>query len=274
MKKVICNIIIILGLLTNSLYAQKFMTYNLRYDNPNDGINKWELRKENIIDLICEYHPDVFGTQEGLCHQLEFLDSNLTGYSYVGVGRDDGKKKGEYCAIFYKHSVYKIVKESTFWLSTTPNEISVGWDAVLERICTYALFEDKKSGKQFWVFNAHFDHVGEKAQYESAKLILRKIQKLNQGNLPVVLMGDLNLKPKSEAIKYLADNMIDSHLKAEAKAKIGTFNAFKHDEPVTDRIDYIFVDNSTKIVNYKIIDLKVDGRYPSDHLPVMIEIKK
>jgi len=272
MKKIIISTI--LFAFCYSLHAQKLMTYNLRYDNPNDGINKWELRKENIINLINGYSPDVFGTQEGLCRQLAFLDENLPDYSYLGVGRDDGKKKGEYCAIFYKHSTYKIIKESTFWLSTSPKKISVGWDAVLERICTYVLFENKKSGKQFWVFNAHFDHIGKKAQYESAKLILKHIQKLNQNNLPVVLMGDLNLKPESEAIKYLAENMIDSHLTAEKKSNIGTFNAFKHNEAVTDRIDYIFVDKSTKILNYKIIDLKVEGRYPSDHLPVMIEIQK
>lgn len=255
-------------------FSQSFMTYNLRYDNPNDGQNKWELRKENILNLILEYNPDIYGTQEGLSHQIEFLDKNFKTYSYVGVGRDDGKKKGEYCAIFYKNKDYKVLQEATFWLSDTPNRISVGWDAVLERICTYALFEEIKSGKKFWVFNAHFDHIGKKAQYESAKLILSNIEKLNKNNLPLVLMGDFNLLPESGAINYLAEKMIDSHFKAETISSVGTFNGFKHNEPVTDRIDYIFVDKSTQIANYKIIELKVDGRYPSDHLPVIIEISK
>ncbi|WP_216616326.1 endonuclease/exonuclease/phosphatase family protein [Marinifilum caeruleilacunae] len=273
MKKriILLQMILFFGL---SMNAQKFMTYNLRYDNPGDGINKWELRKEQVQKLIVNYSPDIFGTQEGLHHQLEYLNHELDSYSYIGVGRDDGKSKGEYCAIFYDHDKYKVVKQSTFWLSTTPNQISVGWDAVLERICTYALFENKKSGKQFFVFNAHFDHVGKKAQYESSKLILQKVEELNQKKLPVILMGDLNLKPESEAIQFLSSKMLDAHLQINKIQDMGTFNAFKHAEPVRDRIDYIFVDQSTKVKSYRIIDDKFNGRFPSDHLPVLIEIKK
>ncbi len=249
------------------------MTYNLRYDNPNDGLNKWELRKENITDLILKYSPDIFGTQEGLSRQLDYLDENLKNYSFIGVGRDDGKRKGEYCAIFYKCSDYKILDESTFWLSNTPNKISIGWDAVLERICTCALFENKKSGKKFWVFNAHFDHIGKEAQYESSKLIVKKIQEFNQCKYPVVLMGDLNLMPSSKAIKFLSKNFLDAHFQTEAISNLGTFNAFKHKEPVVDRIDYIFVDKSSNVKNYRIINDKLNGKYPSDHLPVLVELK-
>lgn len=266
--------LLLLLLCTSAAFGQSFMTYNLRYDNPNDGINKWVLRKDQVRELIVNYSPDIFGTQEGLHHQLEYLDDHLEKYSYLGVGRDDGKREGEYCAIFYNHDKYKVLEESTFWLSTTPEEISVGWDAVLERICTYALFEDKKSGKQFLVFNAHFDHVGKKAQYESAKLIVEKIKKRNQKNIPVILMGDLNLKPESEAIQFLAKNLLDSHLQTDNIQNIGTFNAFKHGDPVKDRIDYIFVDRSTKVKSYQIIDDQFKGRFPSDHLPVMIEFQK
>ena len=266
--------LLFLLLCSSVAYSQSFMTYNLRYDNPNDGINKWELRKENIVNIILEYYPDIFGTQEGLSHQIDFLDKNFNNYSFVGVGRDDGKKKGEYCAIFYRSTDYKILEEATFWLSDTPNKISIGWDAVLERICTYALFENIKSGQKFWVFNAHFDHIGKKAQYESAKLILNKINDLNKNNYSVILLGDLNLLPDSDAIQLLGEKMVDTHKFVKTDNDIGTFNAFKHDLPVTDRIDYIFIDNSTKILSYQIIDNKDDGRYPSDHLPVMVQIKK
>ncbi|MEM8889234.1 MAG: endonuclease/exonuclease/phosphatase family protein, partial [Bacteroidota bacterium] len=140
------------------------MTYNLRYDNPNDGENRWDLRKEFLRDQLKFFEPDVMGIQEGLKHQLDYLDGELSAYSYIGVGRDDGKEKGEYTAIFYKADKLSLIRQSTFWLSESPDEISVGWDAALERICTYALFEEKAGGAKFYVFNTHFDHRGEKAR--------------------------------------------------------------------------------------------------------------
>ena len=277
MKKILfLSTVILLSAFNSQSQSLKFISYNLRYDNPNDGINRWELRKENIVDLIEKYDPDVFGTQEGLNHQVEYLNDHLSEYNYLGVGRDNGEEKGEYCAIFYKKDLYKVIDQSTFWLSKTPDKVSVGWDAVLERICTYTLLENKKTGKRFWVFNAHFDHVGKEAQQNSAQLIFDKIKEFNTGNYPCVLMGDLNLKPESKAIRFLSTVMDDTYdLAGEKKSgPAGTFNAFKHEQPVTDRIDYIFVSkNDGKLKTFKIVDDKVDGRYPSDHLPVFAVIK-
>jgi len=266
------SLLILFGFNTNAQTVQ-LMTYNLRYDNPNDGINRWDARKDNVINLIEKYSPDVFGTQEGLNHQLEYLNENLDAYSYLGIGRDDGKKKGEYCAIFYKKDELKVIEQSTFWLSTTPDKISVGWDAILERICTSALFENKKSGDRFWVFNAHFDHVGKEAQYESSQLIVKKIQELNSQNYPAILMGDLNLKPESKAIQYLCSELFDSNLRNKKNPNLGTFNAFKHDKEVTDRIDYLFTDENCKVKRCQIIEDKIDSRYPSDHLPVITTVR-
>lgn len=261
---------------TEQEQPQKFMTYNLRYNNPGDGINRWDARKANVVDLITKYSPDVFGTQEGLNDQVSYLDSALTDYSYVGVGRDDGKQKGEYCAVFYKTVKYNLIKQSTFWLSDTPEEISVGWDAVLERICTYLLLENKETKQRFYVFNTHFDHVGTEARINSSKLIYSKITEHNPENYPCVLMGDLNLLPDTDPIQYLSKQLDDTKTLAgeNISGPQGSFNGFKHTEPVTDRIDYIFISKDDGKVNqYKVIDDQIEERYPSDHLPVLVEVE-
>lgn len=261
---------------TEQEQPQKFMTYNLRYNNSGDGINRWDARKANVVDLITKYSPDVFGTQEGLTDQVSYLDSALTDYSYVGVGRDDGKQKGEYCAVFYKTVKYNLIKQSTFWLSDTPEEISVGWDAVLERICTYLLLENKETKQRFYVFNTHFDHVGTEARINSSKLIYSKITEHNPENYPCVLMGDLNLLPDTDPIQYLSKQLDDTKTLAgeNISGPQGSFNGFKHTEPVTDRIDYIFISKDDGKVNqYKVIDDQIEERYPSDHLPVLVEVE-
>ena len=273
---IFCLLAIVLFSCSPKEQAQTFMTYNLRYNNPNDGENRWEVRKENVADLIQNYQPDVFGTQEGLNDQVTWLDSTLTDYSYVGIGRDDGKQKGEYCAIYYKTAKYNVIKQATFWLSETPKEISVGWDAVLERICTYLLLENKETKQRFYVFNAHFDHIGNMARLNSSKLIYSKITEHNPENYPCVLMGDLNLLPETDPIQYLSKQLDDAKSLAgeNISGPKGTFNAFKHDEPVTDRIDYIFISKGDGKVNkFKVIDDQVEKRFPSDHLPVLVEVE-
>jgi endonuclease/exonuclease/phosphatase family metal-dependent hydrolase len=277
MKKYIFLLLVLFAIgCTEQQQPQKFMTYNLRYNNPNDGVNRWDARKENVADLLQNYQPDVFGTQEGLNDQITWLDSTLTDYSFVGVGRDDGKQKGEYCAVFYKTAKYNLIKQSTFWLSETPEEISVGWDAVLERICTYLLLENKQSGERFYVFNTHFDHIGEQARQNSSKLIYSKITESNPENYPCILMGDLNLTPETTAIQYLCEVLDETKSLAgeNSTGPQGSFNGFKHAEPVTDRIDYIFISKGDGKVNqFKIIDDQVEERYPSDHLPVLVEVE-
>jgi len=254
----------------------KMMTYNIRYDNQNDGDNQWSKRKEFLCDQIAFYSPDILGVQEGLHHQVEYIDSTFINYNYVGLGRDDGKKKGEYSAIFFNKNKLKIVKDSTFWLSQTPDKISIGWDASMERICTYALFQDKLSNQRFWVFNTHFDHIGVVARKESAKLISRIINQLNHDNFPVLLMGDFNLKATSEPIRFLSKEFNDSKTSCLSKpfGPIGTFNGFKFDQPVVDRIDYIFTTKSNiKVNKYAVLSDSIELKYPSDHLPVYVQIE-
>ena len=255
--------------------SNKLMTYNIRYDNVNDGENQWAKRKTFLCDQISFFEPDIFGIQEGLVHQVEYIDSVLTDYSYLGVGRDDGKRKGEYSAIFYNEIKFKVLDEGTFWLSETPEKISVGWDASMERICTYALFKEKKSKKEFWVFNTHFDHIGEIARKESVQLIIERVKGLNSDDRPVFIMGDFNLVPSSDPIKALSEVFEDSKSISIANpfGPEGTFSGFDFSKPLVDRIDYIFVSKGgITVKKYAVLSDSKDFKYPSDHLPVLIEV--
>jgi endonuclease/exonuclease/phosphatase family metal-dependent hydrolase len=254
----------------------KIVTYNIRYGNANDGENHWSKRKEFLSDQIGFYQPDIFGIQEGLHHQVTYLDSVFVDYKFIGVGRDDGKEKGEYSAIFYNSKKFKAIKSNTFWLSKTPAKISVGWDAAMERICTYGLFEDIKTKQQFFVFNTHFDHIGVVARLKSAELILQKIFELNPKKLPIILMGDFNLEPNSNPIQAIEKVLNDSKKVSKRKpfGPEGTYNGFKFNEPVTDRIDYIFTSkNYISVEKFAVLSDSKDCKYPSDHLPVFIEVK-
>ena len=260
----------------NTVYTQShfLISYNIRYDNNWDVENSWSLRKNSIRQLLNDYNPSIFGIQEGLLNQLSFIDSALIKYDYVGVGRDDGKMEGEFCAIYFDTTRYKIRNNSTFWLSETPDVVSVGWDAALERICTYGLFENKTSGEEFWVFNTHFDHLGVIARKKSSALILKKIKEINTQSLPVILMGDFNSIPDSDPIKILKNDLIDAlQISLEnLEGPQGTFNGFDMMLPIDNRIDYIFTKN-VKVLSYRHIDDRLNNnRHISDHLPVMIEI--
>lgn len=258
-----------------TLFSQEveLMSYNIKYANENDGENSWSNRKNHITKQIKFYEPGIFGVQEALVSQLKHFKAEMNNYKYVGVGRDDGKEAGEFSAIFYNAEEFEMLENDTFWLSETPGEISVGWDAAMERICTYAKFKEKDSGKSFWVFNTHFDHVGEKARENSAKLIWEKISALNKENLPVILMGDLNLEPDTGGIRFLMRKMNDS--KAVAKLDFGpegTYNGYNFEEHVTRRIDYIFTSDEIEVKKYGVLSDSKDLRYPSDHLPVWVEV--
>ena len=277
MKK-ICFLLVLVAMVSCSSEKEtlKIMTYNIRYDNVNDGENQWLKRKEFLSNQIAFNEADIFGIQEGLQHQVTYLDSVFVGYNYIGIGRDDGKTKGEYSAIFYNSKKFNIIENSTFWLSETPSEISVGWDASMERICTYGLFQNINTKQQFFVFNTHFDHIGSEARLKSAELILQKTKDLNPKNLPVFVMGDFNLTPETEPIQQLSKVLNDSKKVSELKSfgPIGTFNAFKFNEPVKNRIDYIFTSKNNIVVKkYAVLSDSKDCKYPSDHLPVFIEIE-
>ena len=255
--------------------TKTIISYNIRYDNKLDEENNWLLRRNRLCQFLKDYKPSIFGIQEGLVNQVAFIDSSLPKYEYIGVGRDDGKMEGEFCAIFYDTSYIENKENSTFWLSETPDVVSVGWDAALERICTYGLFIEKLSGEIFWVFNTHFDHIGEISRKKSSELILEKIKEINIYSYPVILMGDFNLIPESEPIRLIKSQLDDALEISSTKWRgpIGTFNGFDIQHPLDKRIDYIFTTNY-KIISHRHIDDRLNNNsFISDHLPVMVELQ-
>ncbi|WP_445453551.1 endonuclease/exonuclease/phosphatase family protein [Flavobacterium sp. 25HG05S-40] len=262
----------------STLSAQnlKLMTYNIRLDVASDGENAWANRKEYWASQVSFYEPDIFGIQEALPSQVSDISTLLPKYSYVGIGRD-GIGKGESSNIFFKKVRFNVVQQNTFWLSETPDKISKGWDAALNRVCTYALLKDRKTKQTFWVFNTHLDHMGELARTNSIQLILAKIKALNAQKYPVFFMGDFNSEPTEQRIINLKKEMNDSRDISEEKpfGPIGTFNGFRHQEAVTKRIDYIFLskDNPFKVNKYAVLSDSKDLKYPSDHLPVYVELR-
>lgn len=254
------------------LQAQEIqvMTYNVKYANENDGENSWSKRKQFITNQLNFYEPDIMGLQEVLFSQIQHFTSEIGGYNFVGKAREDGKQKGEFTAILFKNEKFELIEDHTFWLSETPGKVSTGWDAALPRVCTYALFRDKNTGKKFWFFNSHFDHVGTEARTESARLILKKIEEVNTENLPVVLTGDFNLEPESEGIKLISEKLKDSRNTANTVfGSEGTFNGYQFDKPASRRIDYIFVNENVEVKKYAVLTDSKEMKYPSDHFPVI-----
>lgn len=275
MFKRIFYIFLVIVLYSINIFAQsiKVMTFNIRYDNPKDGKNIWNNRKDELVKLLDYYEADFIGLQEVLINQLHFIKQNLTGYKYIGVGREDGNEKGEYAPIFYNSTKYDLLKSNTFWLSETPNKVSVGWDAALERICTYGIFKNKNSGIEYYVFNTHFDHIGNEARIKSAELILKIIDSITTNKSNIILIGDFNSNPEDEPIKRIKNKL---QYAAEISEKSiygpkGTFNGFDESNVVTELIDFIFVKNM-KVKKYRHIDDKMpNNNFISDHYPVLME---
>lgn len=271
------KLIVVLFFFFTGLYAQNnivCLTYNIKLDFPKEGQNSWKNRKLFMVNQLQFYEPDIFGVQEAMPNQMKDLDSLLSDYNFVGVGRDDGNNQGEYSAIFYKSNKFKILSTSTFWLSQTPEKVSMGWDAVCNRVCTYALFENKNTNKQFYVFNTHFDHIGVEARKNSAILMIQKIKEINTEMHPVILMGDFNMQENHESIQYILKYLKDSKTvsKSEPFGPSGTFNGFNFNEPVKERIDFIFVSPEIKVEKFAVLSDSKDCKYPSDHLPVLVNL--
>ena len=271
-------LLLILVLLCGFVHSQslKMITYNIRLDVAIDGENNWSHRKKFFTSQIQFYEPDVFGIQEATPNQVIDISNSLSQYNHIGIGRE-GVGKGESSNIYYKKERCSVSTETTFWLSETPNEISKGWDAACNRVCTFALFEDLKSNKSFWVFNTHLDHIGEVARTKGIELILSKIEVVNDQKLPVIFMGDFNSEPNENRIIALKKIMNDSRELSVEKpfGPFGTFNNFQYNNPATKQIDYIFLSKSRFfIVNkYAVLTDSKNLRFPSDHFPVYIEMK-
>jgi len=270
---------ILLLMLVGPIMAQaqtlNIATYNVRYDSPTDEGNMWSDRSPHLINLIKFHQMDIIGTQEGMHHQLEEMKEGL-GFPYIGVGRDHGDEAGEFSAIFYDPSKFEVLDENTFWLSETPDIPSKGWDAQFNRVFTYGKFKHEDFGI-FYVFNTHYDHMGQQAREESSKVILNKIEEINQEKLPVILMGDFNVTEENSAYKTIAASHLRDGRKISDTPHVGpegTFNAFKWDMLPENIIDHIFVSDHFKVYRHGILTDNYGKKYPSDHFPVMVEVGK
>lgn len=259
----------------------RVMTFNIRFDNPGDGVNAWPNRKDWVGSLIRFHDADIIGVQEALLRQLTDLDARLPGFARVGVGRADGKTGGEYSAIYYRADRLALLDSGTFWLSETPEVPgSKGWDTNIERIATWARLRDRRSGCTWLQLNTHFDHIGEKARQEGARLIRRRLRTLAAGR-PVIMTGDLNAEPTSVPYRVLtrdsiADGvapLLDAYVvsRTGSYGPTGSWNAFKAIEP-NRRIDYVLVSTPLVVTRHAILPDMWDNRFPSDHLPVMADI--
>ncbi len=276
-------------------------SYNLRNANRSDSIqgDGWGQRCSVIAQMV-QYHDfDIFGTQECFAHQLQDLKKALPGYDYIGVGRDDGKQKGEHAAIFYRTDKFDIIEKGDFWLSETPDKPSKGWDAVLPRICSWGHFKCKDTGFEFLFFNLHMDHIGTKARVESAFLVQQKMKEFGT-KLPAILTGDFNVDQTHSSYEALVAQgvLCDSYVTSDFRFALnGTFNGFDPNSFTDSRIDHIFVSPSFHVKKYgvltdsyrsikgtgekanvkdfpKEIDIQAyQARVPSDHFPVKVELE-
>lgn len=252
----------------------KVMTFNIRYGTANDGENSWKYRKDILIEVIREANPDLLSLQEALDFQISEILDELPGYSYLGVGRDDGKNRGEFSAVLYAKDRFIVDTTETFWFSDTPNiPGSISWEASLPRICSWGLLFDKFSKKQLYIYNVHLDHQSQISREKSVEMLVRKIQS-GKIRLPVIVTGDFNCGETNAAIqRIISAGLIDTYRKLNPpKLDEGTFNGFKGDR-YGDKIDYIFASNEFEIISAKIDYTSKDGKYPSDHFPVIAIVK-
>ena len=245
----------------------KVISYNIRFANKKDGANIWQNRAKASPAMIKDYAPDVFGVQEALAEQLEYMDVKLPQYSYVGVGREDGKKKGETMAIFYNTRTVRLLDWGTYWLSETPEKPSRGWDADCKRTATWTLMEMKGSGKKFFYVNTHLDHRGDVAQQKGLELIVERIAAMNQEGLPMILTGDFNVMPDDPVLDGLNAKMLDARKTAIKTDSRATFNAWGKSASI---IDYIYHSGFSECAEFETIVRQYKGvLYISDHYPIV-----
>lgn len=253
------------------------MSFNVRYNTPKDSINAWPYRKEKVAGVITSNDIDIVGVQEAWIDQIRDLRRMLPGYSWFGWSRDNGKRKGEFVPVFYKKDKFTVLEKGIFWFSETPEVAgSKGWDVKYPRIVVWARFKDKREGKEFYFFNTHLG--GEIARYESARLLRSKIDQMAQG-LGVIVTGDFNATPDSRPIDVMTSDdyrvsLADALSVAEEKNdELFTNYLFDGNDQDLKRIDYIFVSKTMKVLYHEIINKRIGRYYPSDHLPVKVQLE-
>ena len=271
MKNLLITLIIIIACVVPA-FAQKdtvtVISYNIRYNNPDDGDNIWDNRKANSVTMVNMEKPDFLCVQEAYFVQLEYLLQNLPQYGYIGVGRDDGKQGGEHMAILYDKARFEVVEHGDFWLSATPDVCSRGWDAACHRIVTWGYFRDKQTGKHVYCFNTHLDHVGEVARRESVKLITQRIKEIvKDKKAPIFLTGDFNSDINSDIFDPLKKVMKQARKDAPVTDSKGTFNGWGS-APNNIVIDHIFYKNAKPMIFNTLNENKYGRNLISDHYPI------
>ena len=243
----------------------KVMSYNIRLGSAQDGTNSWALRYMATEKMLKDQMPDVFGVQEALGYQVNFI-KDMCGYESVGVGREDGKKEGEHMSIFWNKKTVSMLKWGTFWLSETPEKPSMGWDAACFRTATWALMKDKKTGNKFYFVNTHLDHEGKEAQKNGLKLIVDRIGEINPEGYPMVLTGDFNMKPDDPNLAELDSKMQSTRKIGAVTDNHDTYNGWGRGSGI---IDYIYVSGFSSCPEYQtVVKRYQDRKFVSDHYPV------
>ena len=256
------------------------LSFNIRFDNPKDGENAWPNRKEMVGQWVKSESPDVIGLQEALRHQIDDIKKVATSYSEYGVGRDDGKSRGEHCTILYLKKRFSLDKSDcgTFWFSDTPEKIaSKSWGNEIPRICTWGRFIEKKTDKGFYVYNVHYDHRSQPSRLGASELIIQRISKRKRSNEPIILMGDFNASENNPAIKIFKDeplNLVDTFRVVKPDEKmVKTFHGFRGGSFSGGKIDHVFMlPKMGKVSSAEIVRFNKEKRYLSDHYPVRAKL--
>ncbi|MPR31907.1 endonuclease/exonuclease/phosphatase family protein [Salmonirosea aquatica] len=251
----------------------RVMSYNIRYKNTIDSINGWEFRKENVVGLIRYHQADIVGLQEAQADQMADLEKLLPEFGWYGVPRVEGKA-GEYTAILYRKDRFKVLDSDTFWFSETPHvKGSKSWDAFYPRTASWCKLSDRKSRREFYFFNTHLDHRGDIARQKSAEVLHAQITALT-GQRAVILTGDFNASPTSITYQKVVEGgkLMDAYMQTKTPhyGPVNTSSGFWVSKgPIRSRIDFIFVNAKVRVLQHATLTDQQEGRYYSDHLPVM-----
>lgn len=268
MKRIIAALLsLILSNILLDAQDIKVMSYNIRQADAKDGTNSWIYRYAATGEMIKDQKPDVLGLQEATYEQIYFVEENFSEFKRIGGGREDGKKKGEHTAIFWNKKTVSQLDGGMFWLSETPETVSMGWDAECLRTATWALFRHKGTGNRFYCVNTHLDHVGKEARKNGLKLILDKIAEINKDGLPVILMGDFNMKPADYGLREVETAMVNARKNASKTDNTGTFNNWGKN---SDILDYIYYTGFSSCPEYQTVTKKyAERKFVSDHYPIV-----
>ena len=250
------------------------MSFNIRYGTAKDGENEWSRRKTTVFDLLREQNADIVGLQEALDFQIDEITAAVPIYATIGVGRDDGRARGEFAAILFRKDRFRVGEAGTFWFSDTPAVPgSKHWGNTITRICSWTRLIER-DGRAFYVFNVHLDHQSQPSRERSTQLLRERIDAREFATDPVVVTGDFNVGEKNPALAVLRGPFVDTFRSLHPhETTVGTFTGFKFGNTEGEKIDYVFVQPGTEVMQAEIVRASRDQRYPSDHFPVVARVR-